>query len=48
MGKNFVLIYFKYGASSYFSLQFPLRYFYNHYVLLVNVYFMLNIRKNPR
>ena len=33
MGKNIVLIFFKYGLSSSFSLQFPIRYFYNHYLV---------------
>ena len=33
MSKNFVLFSFKYGVSSYFNHQFPLRYFYNHSAL---------------
>ena len=47
MGKNLALISFKYGVSSSFSLQFPLRYFYNHYLLPVNVYLMQNMEKKP-
>ena len=34
MAQNLCLISFKYGTHSYFSLQFPLRYFFNHYFLL--------------
>ena len=37
MDKHFILISLKYSVSSYFSFQFPLRYFYNHCFLLVNV-----------
>ena len=37
MGKMLVLISFKFGISSYIGLKFPLRYFYNHYFLLLNV-----------
>ena len=40
MGKNLVLISFKYGISSYSGIQFPLRYFYSHYFLLLDVYLM--------
>ena len=35
MGKDFVLISFKYGVSSEFTVQFPLRYFYIHYFFLL-------------
>ena len=44
-GKNLVLIFFKRGSFYYFSLQFPLRYFYNHYFLLLNVFLMQNLQK---
>ena len=33
MGKHFVLIFFRYGVSGKFSLEFLLRYLYNHYLL---------------
>ena len=46
MGKNFILISFKYGVSSSFSLQFLLKYFYDPYFVLVNVYLMQNIKKS--
>ena len=39
MGKNVVLISFKF-PSSHGGVQFPLRYFYNHYFLLLNVFLM--------
>ena len=37
MAKNVVLISFKCGISSYIGRKFPLRYFYNHYFLFLNV-----------
>ena len=45
MGKLFVLMSFKYGVSSLFSLPLPLRYFCNQYILLVNVYLIQNMKK---
>ena len=37
MGKNVVLISFRFPSSNG-GLQFPIRYFYNHYFLLLNVF----------
>ena len=45
MAQNLVLISFKCGISSYFDFQFPLRYFCNHYFLLLNVFLMQNMKK---
>ena len=39
------LIFFKCSISCYFDLQFPLRYFCNHYFLLLNVFLMQNLKK---
>ena len=44
IGKKFILIFFKYIFSSWFSLQFSLRCFYKHYFVLVNGYLMQNIK----
>ena len=44
-GKNLVLIFFKCDISCYFGIQFPLRYFYNHYLLLLNVFLLQNLKK---
>ena len=46
MGKNLVLIVFKCSTSGCFSIQLPLRCFYNHYFLLLNV-FLMQIMKMP-
>ena len=45
MDKNLVQIPFKCSISSYFGLQFPLRYFPNQYVLLLNVFLIQNMKK---
>ena len=47
MGKNFILISFKYSVSSQLSLPFSLRYFHQHYLVLANVYLMQDIKKTP-
>ena len=47
IAQNLVLIIFKCGISYYFDLQFPLRHFYNHYFLLLNVFLMQNMKKTP-
>ena len=44
MGKNVVLISFKRGISSYIGLEFPLRYFYNDYFLLLNEFLIQNMK----
>ena len=44
-GKNLVLIFFKCGISCHFGLQFLLRYLYNQYFLLLNVFLIQNLIK---
>ena len=41
-----VLIFFKCGISCYFGLQFPFRYFYNHYFLLLKLFFIFILPHN--
>ena len=47
MGKNLALISFKYGVSSYHSLQFPLRFFYNPYLFACKCIPHAKYEKNP-
>ena len=45
MGTKVVLIFLKYGISSYTDLKFSLRYFYKPYFLLLYVFLMQNMKK---
>ena len=47
MGKNLTLISFKYGVSSYYSLRFSLRFFYNPYLFACKCLPHAKYKKNP-
>ena len=47
MSKNLALISFKYGISSYYSLQFSLRFFYNPYLFACKCIPHAKYEKNP-